>query len=402
MVRRLVFLVRWPVTQREAERDSFDYLRGRGLAVEVFDLSELINGEALRNYTFTSALQGEFIQRIRSYAELEREVGRCAADSVFIDYVMGLSHRDLATERVFRILKKHDARYFIVAAGCLPPIAFPLRHKLRQVFHPRRFADAVFRRLSCLATRYHWLYPLPDRIFATDSEALAAYFAQYRISRDRVVRCHSFDYETYLRQRQVGGSDGSGTCVFLDEAVGHHSDFAILNLPTVNEATYLAAMTCLFDAIEAQTGLRVVVAAHPRSQYEQRSGAFGGREIVKGKTVELAAGASLIVAHGSTSVCFAVLFRKPLLIVRTAEMEQVTSAHVANGVAAALGLTAVNIDEPGVLDNITRYLREPCYDDYLYKYVKSRGVEDVTVWELVVRELERMNKTVDPALAVAR
>ncbi|MDA2929389.1 hypothetical protein MYX84_05480 [Acidobacteria bacterium AH-259-O06] len=156
----------------------------------------------------------------------------------------------------------------------------------------------------------------------------------------------------------------------------------------MDEKKYLDEMSNLFDLIEIKTGLKVVIAAHPYSNYEKCSFAFGGREIIKGKTVELVAASSMVIMHTTTAVSYAVLFEKPIMVVKTAEMMKKGFSHYSDYVdtmAAALGLKAINISDPRWPERLSF-----CYDtwprshykDYQFKYVKSPHVDEKGVWEI--------------------
>jgi hypothetical protein len=240
------------------------------------------------------------------------------------------------------------------------------------------------------------MYSRPERIFAVDCEAVSNYMFRYHIPAERLVRCHSADYERYLAFQRSGGIPhpaGRGACVFLDDAMTHHPDFETLRIPSLPEAAYFRTMNRFFDALEERTGLRLVIAAHPRSRYEERPQAFGDRPIVHGKTLELVAGAALVVVHCSTSVNFAVICNRPVVVVKTAEMSNHIIGSFVDAVAASLGTRAYDIDQPGVLDAIPYpwAINSVAYDHYRYSYIMSRDVDDVSIWELMIGELTDEN-----------
>ena len=119
-IKRVVFLVFWPVTAFEEKKWHFDYLRSQGFEVEVFDLTYLLNRESIINHPVTSALQGGFIRHINTYQELDSLLGMYAVDTLFFDSLAGLSDIRIKVEKVFRLLKKHHVRYTFISTGVLP------------------------------------------------------------------------------------------------------------------------------------------------------------------------------------------------------------------------------------------------------------------------------------------
>lgn len=400
-VKSIVFLVYWPVTAREEKRWHFDFLRQQGFNVEVYDLTDLLNKNEILKHPVPEESSGPHIRKIRSYGELTGLIKEFSRESVFVDYMIGLSDIDLKTEKAFRILKRYDARYYVIAAGVLPlpsrqggaaGLTDSLLKKLKKASDPHKLADYVSRKLISQLRKHGVAYPLPHGIFGGESEALKNFAARYNLG-GRVIPVHSLDYDTYLEH--VRSKDFTGktekTCVFLDEAATHHPDFKLLKIEPISSDRYFSVMRRLFDHIEGKTGLQVVVAAHPRSKYEDMPGAFGDRKVIRDKTIELVSKSSMVVAHASTSVSFAVLFDKPLLFVKTSEMEENGYSILVDTMARSVGLEATNIDDKGSLDRISSgsaFLKGKRYEEYKYKYIKSRGVKDVTVWEVVAETIK--------------
>lgn len=408
IIRKIVFLVYWPITEREVEKWSFSYLASEGFEVIVYDLSPLLNRDALKKSPITTAIKAEYIFELDSFREFEKKVKDIAQAAVFIDFIMGLSEIDLKTERVFRILKKCSATYFVISAGTVPVPAFAenssqirkkLINKAQNALNPRILVNFILRKLIVLARQLTDFYAMPAMIFGGNSEVLAAYVRTHGIDRKKIVPIHSLDFDTFLNYTQgscVRQEPLEGTCVFLDEAATSHSDFILMNLKPIGEEKYFPSMNKLFNIIEERTGLKVVIAAHPRSKYEDIPEVFGGRKIFKGKTVELVDKSSMVITHASTSVSFAILFNKPILFVKTEEMGRHRHYNASiDLMAATLGLQPLNIDSQAEMEHFSfDYTAWPKnkYEDYKFKYVKSGGLADLKVWEIVAQEIHKINR----------
>jgi len=392
---RIIFLVRWPITPREVQKFSFEYLRSQGYEILVFDLSKLLNRQALLSHISPDVVRGEYITIFESYSELKKKVREHSARTFFVDYLVGLSDLDMRVERVFRILRKYGAKYIIISAGALPILSWPstignrIKMLIKKNSSPKKVFHYLIRKFILWCTRHRFLYPLPYKIFSTDSEILTRFITQRNISRSSVIPIHSLDYDAYLRYQNNGSlsvtKDRQKICVFLDEAAAQHRDSSLLKIKTIDEKKYLEEMSQMFDLVEIKTGLKVVIASHPYSNYENYSLAFGGREIIKGKTVELVAASSMVIMHATTSVSYAVLFDKPIMVVKTAEMIKKGFSDYVDMMAAALGLKAINISDPRWSEHISfRYDTWPRsrYEDYQFKYVKSPHLGEKGVWEV--------------------
>ncbi len=115
---------------------------------------------------------------------------------------------------------------------------------------------------------------------------------------------------------------------------------------------------------------------------------FGGRTVIRDKTIELVAKSSLVVSHASTSVSFAVLFDKPIMFVKMAEMD---ASALVDAMAASLGLRALDINDieaANMLSFDVSNWKGTKYEEYKYRHLKSRSAAELMVWEIVAEHLK--------------
>ncbi len=140
--------------------------------------------------------------------------------------------------------------------------------------------------------------------------------SMYPISeRTDMLRVHYFDYDIYLEEMKKDCTIEEDSCIFIDNYLPFHSDFQSQSLITSDK--YYSLLINLFDYIENRCGVKVIIAAHPRANYETCPDCFGKRKIIKGRTAELIRKSKFVVLHDSASISFAVLFKKPALFITT-------------------------------------------------------------------------------------
>ncbi len=404
-INRIVFLALRPVSSFEEERWHFGYLRSQGFEVVVFDLTRLINKgwekyKAVVN-SVVQPLQGDYIRCVNSYSEFETLVQRFSGNSLFIDYLVGVSAVTLKEERIFRLLKKHNAQYTFLSSGALPissSLAANMSGKVnafqskaaKVLANPYSLLNYLASKIILILTRHHIAYPLPAVIFGGNSEVLRRYVDARGFDKTKIVPIHSSDHDAsvlFLRGTGNKMPESEDICVFLDEAATHHSDFAILGIKPAAEEIYFEAMNRFFNFVESNTGLRVIVAAHPRSNYESMPGIFGGREVIKGKTVELVARCKLVVMHMSTSLSYAVLFKKSVVTVKIPGMMLNSQLNLmVETMGAAIGSKPIDI----VKDELAASLLQREYNlekylEYEKRYVKTAGDDELPGWKIVAR-----------------
>jgi hypothetical protein len=404
-INTIVFLTVRPVSAFEAEKWSFGYLHSQDFEVKVFDISKLLhkarNASTLVINSVLEPLQGDFIHRVDSYGELEILVKKFSANSLFIDYLVGVSAVTLKEEKIFRLLKKYNSQYSFLSSGALPlssSLATNMSGKLqvfqskvvRAIANPYKLLNYLASKVILFLTRHRIAYPLPAVIFGGHSEVLQHYVEARNFYKTKIVPIHSSDYDSsivFLRGFGNKLPPCEDLCVFLDEAATHHSDFSILGIEPAAAKLYFEAMNHFFDFVKKTTGLKVVIAAHPRSNYESMPGVFGERAVIKGKTVELVAKSKLVVMHMSTSLSYAVLFKKPVIPVKIPGMRVNSQLNLmVETMGAAIGSKPIDI----VKDELTAsLLQRECnlekYLEYKEHYVKTAEADELPGWEIVAK-----------------
>jgi hypothetical protein len=207
----------------------------------------------------------------------------------------------------------------------------PLRRKLKKLAtHPLEVArNQIEKRLR----RRHLdePSPVPPRaypdVFTTDYVfSSTTHWPEFvDRNRSRLVKCSSMEYEAYLKEKDLPPHPvGKDTCVFIDQTAHYHPDHEVTSkdrrfLPEEG-LTYLASLRVLFDRIEREWKMPVVIAAHPKATYS--GGEFGDRPVIWHETSSLIRGAKTVIAHYSSSVMYAVAWQKPILFVITDELRR--------------------------------------------------------------------------------
>lgn len=208
-------------------------------------------------------------------------------------------------------------------------------------------------------------------------------------ARTRVINCHTFDYDLAMEARGIAGLSAEPFAVFLDEYfVGHH-DFAMQNQPPPVRDTgkYFSALRDFFDSIERVTTHRVLIAAHPRSNYEPGERCFGQRTIVRARTASLVKQSKFVITHSSTSVSFAVIYRKPIVFLTSDELERSPVGRLSNTFANTFRQVAVNIDHLDKSFQFSPIITEPIYKEYEENYVKYPGSSNENVWKILCDQM---------------
>ena len=200
------------------------------------------------------------------------------------------------------------------------------------------------------------------------------------------IWAHSYDYEIFrgLREEITGQTN---TAVFIDEYLPYHPDLAVRGQEApVDPDNYYACLRRFFDKVEATLGLEVVIAACPRADYDKRPDYFGGRRVVMFRSAELVAQSRLVIAHRSTAINFAILFRKPLILTATRDIYRHSSqTPYFDGLAAALGKSIQFFDDADDVDLSDPFaVDDALYERYVEDYIKTGQSPRAPYWQIVV------------------
>ena len=211
-------------------------------------------------------------------------------------------------------------------------------------------------------------------------------------SRTKTINAHSLDYDIYLKEQKFVPRNNKGTGVFLDEYLPFHPDYLRMRQkPFSKYEEYYSLLCRFFKYLEDVYGSKIVIAAHPRSNYEDHPDYFDGRRVIKGKTVELVRDAGFVIAHSSTSINFAVLYKKPLLFITTDSLQKSMQGEWIKSMASSLGKKVINISKTTHLDlNSELVIDEKIYETYKNAYIKKNGSEETFFWQIYADEIKTL------------
>jgi len=155
--------------------------------------------------------------------------------------------------------------------------------------------------------------------------------------------------------------------------------------PYCSADEYYPMLCRFFDWVEAELDLNVVIAAHPKSHYEDHPDWYGGRRVVKDETVQLVRGSQLVMTFFSTAIGFGVVYRKPIILLTNDRFQALKLARIdTESLARPLGKTPLNLSD-GLGQNLDEYLvvNDGRYEEYQRAYMKGPGTPESPFWQVV-------------------
>lgn len=381
---QVIYIVDYPFNARDHARFGIETMCAQGFDVQVWDLSKLLQPGLRAEALGPSPLTEPALRRFDS----KRMVIQAIKTLTSAHFVFCLAGYRRATAFLFRTLSKSPARYALMANTALPvvvPSEMPghLWSRLRRLT-PRRVMEAIFPRLP----------PSWFGVRAADAVLMSAAGRPKGPlvgCRTDLVQVHSFDYDTYLNVTGTAAEADPSMAVFVDQFMPFHPDWVDYpGGPLMSADAYYRLLRRFFDRVERETNVLVTIAAHPRADYDQRPDYFGGRTVVRDATAELIRRARFVITESSQALGFAVLFRKPAVIITTDAYETSTWSVGAEHreqiclMARHLGTVPLNVEGTGPIDwERLLAVDEAAYDRFQNAYIKPSGTPRDYYWNLV-------------------
>lgn len=255
----------------------------------------------------------------------------------------------------------------------------PLKSVLRNIFFYnlyRPFSNVMLYVVQKAIRKYGQVVGLkayqPDYLMVTNIEQVPSSYPK-----ERVILTHADDYNIHLLKKDIElDLSLQDAIVFLDQMIYYHSDLKNLRADDKDVDRYYQKLNKLLDDVSQKYGKPVVIAGHPEAEkyphYQER---FKGKKLVTGKSLNLVKHAALVMTHYSGAVNFAVIYKKPLLMVSSRGFEPYENImRSIRTLSKELNVKVINIDNYD-LQEIDLSLK-PNYNTYRNQYIKSDNTPD--------------------------
>jgi hypothetical protein len=393
-MRKILYLIDQPLDERNFDRFGVQKWVERGWTVEVWDLTPLSHPHAWR--AFIEA-QGK-LKDFEGYFPIASKRALRARYAALgpIEHFVDLSNENHRSFRVKRFLVRRGAVRVICAPGSIPTPQARERNPLVSAIR-KAVARGPMRSLKALSAAIAWRLALPlirPGLAIVSGEILSRAVMQSR----EILRVHSFDYDIYLQLAKASSPPEKEYAVFIDQDLCFHSDFIHQKVPfVVTPEKYFPAIRNGLNRISRCLQVEILIAAHPRSSYEQRQlDCYPGFSMVRGRTAELIGRSALVICHDSTAIHFAVLFGKPMIFVTTDELIPTYEGRSIAQAAAEFGKIPVNLDQDLRLIDWREQARIDAakYADYKNRFIKTDGSPERPLWDVVIDHIERSRHSI--------
>lgn len=414
---RIVILLGAPFTAQNFERTGIPYL-SKYFKVIVFDCTQWL-GRNTENIKYQKAYWDNFYT-IKSQTDLDKQIEKhkphYAIDNIGFGYY---------TLSICQILIKYKVKFIVQRTGLLPStkILIRIKNRLIALIFKANFGHILDNSesstfVSRKVTEIKWSVKLIDRCKLEVQlirglikfNSLPGYIGliagsksldRFTIKCDPIVWIGSQDYHTFNKAKneltlKYGQEINQPFILFIDDNLPNANDWAILGIhPPVTEALYYPAINAFFEKVESIYNMPVKIAGHPNNIADENFPArFAGRKVVFGETATLVLQSTLVLAHASTAISFAVMARKPIVYLTSMEIEHSHCKQYLITMSNSLGAPLVFIDKEF---NKGIFLKSLVVDDLKYRlyeknYLCNELSDERKPWEALIKYIKNNQK----------
>ena len=342
MNKKIYFFLETPLTIRDFHRYGLDIFISSGYSCCIYDFTKLYNEDYLVYKSSGDILQNQTVS-ISDKKSLVENLKNISNKSFVICHI----YPNFKTDFLFENLENFKIKYGFVFMGLIP---FSLHSEssnfkkfLSVLSNPIKLVTAVKNiilknSVKTVVSPYFIMYA---------GRKVKSYYRFDPSFDTKLIKCNSFDYDTYLMEEKDENERiiKDDYIVFLDEYVPHHPDNLINNnSPNCNPKTYYKYLNNYFNLLETHFKTKVIIAAHPRSEYEKIGNMFNDRIFIRDKTVNLVKFSNFVIAHSSTSISYAILYEKYVNIIFSGDFSM-RYKNVITLISKELGIEPLDISK---------------------------------------------------------
>lgn len=388
MIKKIIYIFYQPLTEKVKSDFYLTTVLENGFEMEYWDLSNIYFPKVQ-----LPKLREEYIIYIKSLLDLENRIkNQLIKESLFIILVTFESR----VIKLFLLLTKYKCQTAFFARGALPfgsSNPKSILFKIRKALNPSLLLEFLKNKYSAFLKKKGSIKPY-DLVFSAGALGIQTigFGCQIEKANSKIININSFDFDKFVLTFNCDNLIEKKYCVFLDEYLPYHPDFEMFGIETIEPNEYYNTLNNFISVIENRFNIEVIIAAHPKAESYKTKNPFAGRKIFFNKTAELTKFAEFTIAHCSTSISFAVLNWKPIILIYTNPLKSImpNSYNLISNFSKTLRTTLINVDNFSVNEINFNTIDHLKYADYKYKYLTSKESEVRMTSDIFIEAISKL------------
>lgn len=370
MNKEICFIFTTPVLSSYAKRYGIDYFEARGWKTLIWDISPIVHPIAYQVIK-SDLLSKSRVTLITSKSLFKQNIKKISERVFFIltedfNYSTFFIYKNFGKKHHYGYMNRMDTNMEVDSTSV---------NRLKDLLlnmSMQRIKNSILVRIP----RWMLAIKMADFVILGGKANSQEYLSLCCIGKNTDIKyIHSLDYEKYL---EVNKRDerviNEKYCVFLDQYLAYHPDIMELGIQ-IDAKSYYRNLENFFCYIEQTMKVKVIIAAHPRSDYEEHKEVFNNYLIIKNLTCELVKNAEFVLSQHSTAVSYAVLYGKPIIFLEETEHSKIILCkRVLDKYAEFLSAPKVNISDNKYLESKIQdllYVNKKKYISFIRNFIKA-------------------------------
>lgn len=382
---KVLFLLDAPLNQRDFERRGIKDLTEKGFETIAIDLSPFSAPSVYRDYSGEQITPPQNCliyncNSLKQAIEIIQENSKNSFCFIFIGF-------EFRFASIYKTLNSLNIPYGELKLGSIPyEEKTNLSSFILNFFNPSWYLDRIYKKYKEF---FSPMKPLSLLVIGGE-KSLGTPFPISK--RTEILNAHAMDYDLVLKNKDLPLEKKH--LLFIDEYQPFHPDFERLGVKPPSPENYYLGLCNFFKYLEGVLKKPVVVAAHPRSRYNQNDNWFQGRLCIKGKTEELIRGAEVVLVNASTATKIAIAHKKPIISLTSDELEGMFLKNYIHSLSQSIGSPLINVDSMPY--NFQEYWVKPnlsLYEAHMRNFIKTEESANEPIWETVSKTIPLILKT---------
>ena len=197
--------------------------------------------------------------------------------------------------------------------------------------------------------------------------------------RTKYVEAFSLDYQNYLNIKNE--IKNKNIVTYIDQSFDDNYAIQIEDDKfSINEEKHYEILNKFFSDLENKLNIKIIIASHYRRDFEKKN--FFDNEVIYYKTGELIRDSKFVIAHNSTAIGYAILFKKPVVFVSNTELAKDKYLELDTyDFANFFNKPVIQLDNYNI-NQIQNFLNidDKAYENYIELFIKSKNSKFKNFW----------------------
>ena len=348
-------------------RDFFRYqipLLAKEFKIKIISISDFVYPNLkLKKKTFNRKVK--FFSNLQFFEHMQKNF-----ENIIVVDLMTVTFK---TQYIRFLLKMNNIKYVKIYMTQFPSPNDLKRNIIQKIYFKLfifKGKEKVFLLIKNKIVYFFNFYLKPDLVIS-GGEYLNKYFIKKNINNVNFI---SYDY--HLAKGKKKNLIKKNYVVFVDSGILGNRDYELYKVTNFkNKESYEKKLNLFFKNIEKTYDLKVVIAAHPKSDKNVIKKAFKDYKIEFNKTVDLIKYSKFIMIHTSTAISSAIIFKKPVFLLSMDEFNNSWILKEIEYFSKILKLKIIDIDHHRNFSKLKFNFDKMSYANYENNYLKSSYVK---------------------------